>query len=66
MAALNTRFCVHSVHQRWVGLAVVRGLGTRLAVNIPSRGVDRGFVSTVLYGDAFGTKVSGCYREGGR
>ena len=26
----------------------------------------RGFVSTVLYGDAFGTKVSGRYREGGR
>ena len=32
------------------------------------RGVDRGFVSTVLYGDAFRTKVivSGRYREGGR
>ena len=26
----------------------------------------RGFVSTVLYGDAFGTKVSGRHREGGR
>ena len=26
----------------------------------------RGFVSTVSYGDAFRTKVSGRYREGGR
>ena len=26
----------------------------------------RGFVSTVLYGDAFGTKVSGRHRECGR
>ena len=25
-----------------------------------------GFLGTILYGDAVGTKVSGCYREGGR
>ena len=26
----------------------------------------RGFLSTILYGDAIGTKVSGRYRQGGR
>jgi hypothetical protein len=59
-----------------VELAVVRGQYVLVSIisghNMwPLYGVEwwpptRGFLSTILYGDAIGTKVSGRYRQGGR
>ena len=43
-------------------------LGPQYVAVVRSRGwpPTRGFLSTILYGDAIGTKVSGRYRQGGR
>ena len=60
----------------WVELAVARGHIVLMGIiwgqkTWPLYGVEgwpqiRGFLSTILYGDAVGTKVSGRYRQGGR
>ena len=43
-------------------------LGSKSAAIIQSRevAVNQGFLKYYLNGDAVGTKVSGCYRQGGR
>ena len=51
---------------QYVLVSIIWGHNTWPLYGVEGWPPTRGFLSTILYGDAIGTKVSGRYRQGGR